>query len=79
MGGEIAQLKVVNQQPSRKSLARDRITGLSGIQYPTCCNDLLNMGHTLSGVYSVIGNQSVETVFCDFYKAQNQQSICENK
>ncbi|KAI9563481.1 C1q-like adipose specific protein-like protein [Daphnia sinensis] len=50
-------------------------TGPSGIQYPTCCADLYSMGHTLSGVYSVIGSKSVETVFCDFFKAQNQQGF----
>ena len=63
MGVEIAQLKIHQQG----SLSRDRISGTSGIQYPTCCNDLLSMGHTLSGVYSVIGNKSVETVFCDLF------------
>lgn len=33
------------------------------------------MGHTLSGVYSVIGSKSIETVFCDFFKAQKQQGF----
>ena len=46
--------------------------GPSGNQYPSSCDDLYKMGHTLSGVYSVIGSRSVETVYCDFYKTQNQ-------
>jgi hypothetical protein len=49
--------------------------GPSGNQYPSSCDDLYKMGHTLSGVYSVIGSRSVETVYCDFYKTQNQLGI----
>lgn len=33
---------------------------------PGSCKDLKRIGHTLNGLYSVMGNRSVETVFCDF-------------
>jgi hypothetical protein len=36
------------------------------IGMPSSCKDLKLIGHTLNGLYSVMGNQSVETVFCDF-------------
>ncbi|XP_046458714.1 uncharacterized protein LOC124205362 isoform X2 [Daphnia pulex] len=36
------------------------------IGMPSSCKELKLIGHTLNGLYSVMGNQSVETVFCDF-------------
>ncbi|XP_046461282.1 uncharacterized protein LOC124207727 isoform X1 [Daphnia pulex] len=39
------------------------ITGI-----PSSCEDLWRGGHTLSGLYSVMGATKVETVFCDFAK-----------
>jgi hypothetical protein len=36
------------------------------IGMPSSCKDLKLIGHTLNGLYSVMGNQSVETVYCDF-------------
>ncbi|XP_046457317.1 uncharacterized protein LOC124204323 [Daphnia pulex] len=35
---------------------------------PTSCADLKSTGHLWSGVYSVIGASTVETVYCDFTK-----------
>jgi hypothetical protein len=35
---------------------------------PKSCEDIWRIGHTLSGLYSVIGNQMVESVYCDFTK-----------
>ena len=38
-----------------------RINGI-----PKSCTDLWKIGHTLSGIYSVMGSDFVETVYCDF-------------
>jgi hypothetical protein len=35
---------------------------------PKSCEDIWRIGHTLRGLYSVIGNQMVESVYCDFNK-----------
>ena len=35
---------------------------------PSSCEDLWRMGHTLNGLYSVVGPVKIETVFCDFQK-----------
>ena len=35
---------------------------------PKSCEDIWKIGHTLSGLYSVIGNQMVESVYCDLNK-----------
>ncbi|KAI9557768.1 C1q and tumor necrosis factor-related protein-like protein 3 isoform b [Daphnia sinensis] len=40
-------------------------------QMPTSCADLSAIGHTLNGLYSVIGNKSVESVYCDFTNSPN--------
>ena len=45
---------------------------LSGI--PSSCEDLDLIGHTLSGLYSVMGTEQVETVYCDFSKLPNEPS-----
>jgi hypothetical protein len=45
---------------------------LSGI--PSSCEDLGLIGHTLSGLYSVMGTEQVETVYCDFSKLPNEPS-----
>lgn len=35
---------------------------------PRSCADVQCNGHTVSGMYSIMGNTSVEMVFCDFTK-----------
>ncbi|XP_046454475.1 uncharacterized protein LOC124202220 [Daphnia pulex] len=35
---------------------------------PTSCEDLWRIGHTMSGLYSVMGAEMVESVYCDFNK-----------
>jgi hypothetical protein len=50
-------------------LGRFECTGqvaVTGI--PTSCADLWRRGHTLSGLYSVVGAKMVERVYCDFTK-----------
>ena len=41
---------------------------------PRSCQDLRCMGQIISGMYAVMGNTSVEMVFCDFSKAPNDPS-----
>ncbi|EFX76558.1 hypothetical protein DAPPUDRAFT_248859 [Daphnia pulex] len=38
---------------------------------PQSCKDLLDIGHRKSGIYSVMGNKHVETVYCNFTKYPN--------
>ena len=35
---------------------------------PKSCEDLWKIGHHLNGLYSVIGSEMVESVYCDFTK-----------
>lgn len=35
---------------------------------PTSCKDLHQIGHRKSGLYSVMGTNQVETVYCNFAK-----------
>ena len=35
---------------------------------PKSCADLWRIGHFLSGLYSVMGTEQVESVYCDFTK-----------
>ena len=39
------------------------------------CQDLWRKGHTLSGLYSVMGNAMIETVYCDFSKLPSDSGI----
>ena len=41
-------------------------TGVGGM--PKSCTDLRRIGHSLSGLYSVMGEKQVESVYCDFTK-----------
>jgi hypothetical protein len=34
--------------------------------FPTSCEDLLLIGHTLNGFYSIKGTKMIESVYCDF-------------
>ena len=35
-------------------------------EFPTSCEDLMLIGHTLNGFYSIKGTQMIESVYCDF-------------
>lgn len=51
------------------TLGRFECTGqvvVSGM--PSSCEDLWQIGHTLSGLYSVMGITKVESIYCDFTK-----------
>ena len=41
---------------------------------PKSCVDLLRLGHTLTGLYSVAGDGRVESVYCDFSKLSTDPS-----
>lgn len=81
---EIKQLtlKVELQESKLNALQREsRSSGLERIpegnvtlrqtstRIPRSCADLRDMGHTSSGIYSILGAQFMESVFCDFCKA----------
>lgn len=48
---------------------------VSGV--PRSCFDLWIIGHTLSGIYLVMGAAQVETVYCDFTKLPHEQGKTE--
>lgn len=41
---------------------------------PRSCADIKTNGHTSSGIYSIIGAKSMESVFCDFCKTTSDPS-----
>jgi hypothetical protein len=43
---------------------------------PSSCVDLKMIGHTLSGIYSVMGSAKMESVFCDFIKLPDDAGKC---
>ncbi len=51
------------------TLGRFECTGQVAVNgIPKSCADLWRMGHTLSGLYSVMGTKQMESVYCDFTK-----------
>ena len=42
---------------------------------PKSCADLWRIGHSLSGLYSVMGTKRVESVYCDFTKLSTNSGI----
>jgi hypothetical protein len=38
---------------------------------PQSCDDLQQIGHRKSGLFSVMGNKTVDNVYCDFTKPIN--------
>ncbi len=41
-------------------------SGLAAAAIPKSCADLSYLGHSLNGLYLIMGTEHVETVFCDF-------------
>jgi hypothetical protein len=62
--------KVIQFERTKYRRAEGQLAGI-----PSSCEDLWLGGHTLSGLYSVIGASMVENVYCDFTK----QPIDEGK
>ena len=51
------------------TLGRFECTGQVAVSgMPKSCVDLWRIGHSLSGLYSVMGTKQVESVYCDFTK-----------
>lgn len=42
---------------------------------PRSCSDLKSIGHTLNGLYSVLGTKQVETLHCDFSKLPREMGM----
>jgi hypothetical protein len=42
---------------------------------PASCEDLLKIGNTMSGLYSIVGNKKVQSVYCNFNKRPNEIGI----
>jgi hypothetical protein len=42
---------------------------------PSSCEELWHIGHTLNGLYSVMGSTKVESIFCDFTKLPSDAGI----
>ncbi len=45
---------------------------------PKSCTDLWRIGHTLSGLFSVMGLRQIETGYCDFTKLPSDPSMLNN-
>ena len=45
---------------------------------PRSCDDLHRIGHRRSGLFSVMGNKTVDNVYCDFTKANNAAGNYDN-
>jgi hypothetical protein len=43
---------------------------------PSSCGDLKMIGHTLNGIYSVMGSAKMESVYCDFTKIPDDAGKC---
>lgn len=63
MQGPSASLKSIQTSNSNNGE-----TYIQSKAMPTSCEDLRLIGHIWSGLYSIMGTQMVETVYCDFTK-----------
>jgi hypothetical protein len=52
----------------------DAILRQTTSKIPRSCADIKTNGHTSSGIYSIIGAKSMESVFCDFCKTTSDPS-----
>ena len=59
----------VNSSSGVHTLGKFECTGQVAVtKIPSSCEDLWRIGHTLSGLYSIMGVNMVESVYCDFTK-----------
>ena len=61
----------MEQKAHRVDVNQSRVSGKA---MPTSCQDLSQIGHVLSGLYSVMGVGMVESVYCDFTKLPDDPS-----
>jgi hypothetical protein len=58
------------------TLGRFECTGQVAVSgMPSSCADLWRTGHSLSGLYSVLGTAMVESVYCDFSKLPSDSGM----
>ncbi len=43
-------------------------------EFPTSCEDLWYIGHTLNGFYSIKGEKMIESVYCNFTQLPGNES-----
>ena len=61
---------------SAHTLGRFECTGQVAVNgMPKSCNDLWRIGHFLSGFYSVMGENQIESIYCDFSKLPTDLGI----
>ncbi len=46
---------------------------------PASCEDLQQIGHKKSGLYSVMGSNAIQTVYCDFIKSSSDSGTDNSK
>ena len=46
---------------------------------PASCGDLQQIGHKKSGLYSVMGSNKIQTVYCDFTKSPSDSGMDNSK
>jgi hypothetical protein len=46
---------------------------------PASCGDLQQIGHKKSGLYSVMGSNKIQTVYCDFTKSPSDSGTANSK
>ena len=57
-------------------LGRLQCTGKVKVgEMPTSCDDLWRIGNTMNGLYSIVVNKKVQSVYCDFDKQPNEIGI----
>jgi hypothetical protein len=60
---------ILDVSSGQYTLGRLECSGLVAVTgMPKSCEDLWRIGHTLSGLYSVMGTAMVENIYCDFTK-----------
>ncbi len=58
------------------TLGRFECSGQKAVEgMASSCEDLWRIGHTLSGLYSVMGATKVENIYCDFSKLPGDAGI----
>lgn len=67
-------LRDSTSENERQMASLRQVAPAGSSQVPRCCCDLLCMGETVSGLYSIMGNTSVEMVYCDFSKPPEDPS-----
>ena len=61
------------------TLGRFECTGQVSVNgMPRSCFDLWKIGHTLSGIYSIMGSNYTESVYCDFARLPTDQGKIYN-